>query len=299
MPIKNILWASDGSTESVNALRWAEVFASRYGAKVIAVSVFETANLNPFPIPGKLRRQISRIDSEITKKQTRRLAQITNSLEAKGIRAETRVLSGIAHQKIIKTAHDRDVDLIVMGKTGVTRPRNVLLGSTTSAVLRETHVPILTVRNTITHIRVRGILFPTAFSPAENVALAWAIQLALTFDAMIVILNVIEVHKSYNALKGGFMGRLRESAHKQLRAIVDSAPGGKWKQVRIVQKVKAFPRAWSGIVEFARDESIDLIVMGTHARKGVPRFFLGSVAENVIREAPCPVITVPPKTPGK
>jgi hypothetical protein len=54
-----------------------------------------------------------------------------------------------------------------------------------------------------------------------------------------------------------------------------------------VEKVATFPRAWAGIVNFAKDEGIDVIVMSTQARKGVPRFFLGSVAEAVIEEAPC------------
>ena len=46
------------------------------------------------------------------------------------------------------------------------------------------------------------------------------------------------------------------------------------------------------IVEYARLESIDLIVMGTHGRSGVAHLFLGSVAERVVRTAPCPVLTV-------
>jgi nucleotide-binding universal stress UspA family protein len=46
------------------------------------------------------------------------------------------------------------------------------------------------------------------------------------------------------------------------------------------------------VVEYARDESIDLIVLGTHGRSGVAHLFLGSVAERVVRTAPCPVLTV-------
>jgi nucleotide-binding universal stress UspA family protein len=126
MQIKKILWASDGSTESVDALRWAEVFASQYGAKVMALSVFETANLNPCAIPGNLRRQISLKDSQITKKETNRLAQITNALERKGIKAETLVARGIPHQEIIKAAHNRSIDLIAMGRTGSTPWRRSL-----------------------------------------------------------------------------------------------------------------------------------------------------------------------------
>ena len=76
--------------------------------------------------------------------------------------------------------------------------------------------------------------------------------------------------------------------------MVEALPMQKSKGVTVVEKVTVFPRAWAGIVEFVRDQDIDVIVMSTHARKGVAKLFLGSVAENVIREAPCPVITVRP-----
>jgi nucleotide-binding universal stress UspA family protein len=120
MSIKNILWASDGSEESLDALKWVEVFATGYDANVIALSVFATANLNPAAVADDLRREIDLIDSEIMEKETKRLAEIRNALERKGIKAETHVARGVPHQEIIKTAHDRPIDLIAMGKRGLT-----------------------------------------------------------------------------------------------------------------------------------------------------------------------------------
>jgi nucleotide-binding universal stress UspA family protein len=294
MQIKNILWASDGSEESLDALKWVEVFASGYDANVIALSVFESANLNPSAIADDLRKEIDLVDSEITKKEAGRLTQIRNALEKKGIKAETRVARGVPHQEIVKTAHDRSIDLIVMGKRGLTAWRKMLLGSTTTAVLREAHVPVLTVLGTARSIAVKKILFPAAFSPEENTALAWAFEFAQKFDAELVLFNVTEIHKSYDAVEGGFVGRLRDSASEQLHIIAEAVPIEKRKGVNLVEKVTAFPRAWSGIVNYVRDQDIDMIVMSTHARKGVPRLFLGSVAEAVMEEAPCPVIAVPP-----
>jgi nucleotide-binding universal stress UspA family protein len=69
--------------------------------------------------------------------------------------------------------------------------------------------------------------------------------------------------------------------------MAEAVPIEKRKGVNLVERVTAFPRAWSGIVNFVRDQDIDMIVMNTHARKAVPSFFLGSVAEAVIEEAPC------------
>jgi nucleotide-binding universal stress UspA family protein len=297
MSIKTILWASDGSKESRDALRWAEILANQFGARVIGLSVIETLNRSTLKMPANLRKDILRIDSETEKKEITRLTQVRKTLEKKGIKATVRIARGVAPQEIIKTAHGGAIDLIAMGKRGQTLWGRILLGSTTASVLREGHVPLLTVRGAASKLALKKILLPTSFSPRDSVSFEWALELARKFGAALVVLHVIEVHKSYHAVKGGFIGRLRESAHKQLRAMLDSVPTAEQEGLSLMHKVMTFSRARSGIVNFARDQGIDMIVMSTNARKGVPRFFLGSVAEAVIGEAPCPVIAVPPLSP--
>jgi nucleotide-binding universal stress UspA family protein len=294
MQIKKILWASDGSKQSRDALRWAEVLANQFGARVIGLSVIETLNRSTLKMPANLRRDISRIDSEAEKKEMTRLTQVRKALEKKGIKAAVRIARGVAPQEIIKAAHGGAIDLIAMGKRGQTLWGRILLGSTTASVLREGHLPLLTVRRAARKLAVKKILLPTSFSPRDSVSFEWALELARKFGAALFVLHVIEVHKSYHRVKGGFIGRLRESANKQLRAMLDSVPTAEQEGVSLMHKVTTFSRARSGIVNFARDQGIDMIVMSTNARKGVPRFFLGSVAEAVIEEAPCPVIAVPP-----
>ncbi|MGH7848164.1 MAG: universal stress protein [Candidatus Binatia bacterium] len=294
MPLKRILWASDGSKESLEALKWAEVFATRYGAKITALNVIESPNTRTLEVPDDLQREISIIDSEMGKREARRLARVGNVLRKKGIKLETQVVKGVPPQEIVNAAQSHAVDLIAMGKRGLTPWGRMLLGSTTASVLREAHVPIMAVRRTARRRAVKKLLLPTSFFPKDTVSLEWGLELARKFGAALFVLRVIEAHKSYSEVKGGFVGRLRQSANRQLRAMLDSVPSRKLKGVSLVEQVTIFPRAWSGIVNFAQDQGIDVIVMSTHARKGVPRFFLGSVAEAVIEEAPCPVIAVPP-----
>jgi nucleotide-binding universal stress UspA family protein len=294
MQITKILWASDGSKQSRDALRWAEMLANQFGATLIGFSVIETLNCGTSKMPSVLRKTILRIDSETEKKEMVRLTQVRKALEKKGIKSVARIARGVAPQEIIKAARGGTIDLIVMGKRGQTPWGRLLLGSTTARVLREGHVPLLAVRRAARKLAVKKILLPTSFSPKDSVSFEWALELARKFGAALFVLYVIEVHRSYHRVKGGFIGRLRESADKQLRAILDSVPTEKQKGVSLTHKVMTFTRARSGIVNFAHDQGIDMIVMSTNARKGVPRFFLGSVAEAVIEEAPCPVIAVPP-----
>jgi nucleotide-binding universal stress UspA family protein len=294
MQIKKILWPSDGSKESRDALRWAELCATRLGASVSALSVIESPDLCTLELPDDVKKKIALIDRDLGTREARRLRRVRSVLEQKGIKTETRVVQGIPYREITKAAQSQDVDLIAMGKRGLNLWGRMLLGSTTTKVLRQLHVPILTVRHAAKKPAVKKILVPSSFSPADKVSLRWALEFAGTLGASVFLLHIIQAHKSWDTVKGGFMGRLRRVATEKLDAMLETVPAQKRKGVSEFTRVKAFSRPWSGIVSFVREEGIDMIVMGTHAKKGVPRFFLGSVAERVIREAPCPVITLRP-----
>ena len=264
------------------------IFATRYGAKITALNVIESPNISPLKVSNDLKRDISLIDSVMGKREARRLDGVHKVLRKKGIKVEARVARGAPPQEIVNAAQSHAVDLIAMGKRGLMPWGRMLLGSTTATVLRKAHVPIMAVRQTARRLAVKKILLPTSFFPEDTVSLEWGLELARKFGATLFVLRVIEAHKSYDAVKGGFVGRLRQAANRQLRAMLNSVPSRKLKGVSLVEKVTTFPRAWAGIVNFAKDDGIDVIVMSTHARKEVPRFFLGSVAEAVIEEAPCP-----------
>jgi nucleotide-binding universal stress UspA family protein len=294
MRIKKILWAYDGSKESLAALKWVRLCATRLGASVNALSVIESPDLCTLEVPDDLKTEISRIDRDLRTREAKRLTRLGKVLEQEGIKTEIQVVRGIPSQEIIKSAQSHDADLIAMGKRGLNLWGRMLLGSTTTKVLRESRVPILTVRQTVKKPAVKKILVPSSFSPADKISLTWALEFAAPLGASVFLLHIIQAHKSWDEVKGGFMGRMRKAANDKLDRMLDSVPAQKRNGVNAFARAKANSRPWSGIVSFAREEGIDVIVMGTHARKGAPRFFLGSVAERVIREVPCPVITVRP-----
>ncbi len=93
---------------------------------------------------------------------------------------------------------------------------------------------------------------------------------------------------------GEIVSSLSNSALMGLKSELEKIPKKKTARIDIKEKVNISFRAWSGIVDFAEKEGVDLIVMTTQGRKGISRFFLGSVAEKVINEAPCPVMAIKP-----
>lgn len=142
------------------------------------------------------------------------------------------------------------------------------------------------------------ILAATDFSPASVPAVAQAVKLAGATGAELILLHVYEPpgaasFGSYIASPGLYdeiEHALQSGAEKGLAPLVAAA---RKQGVRATARVvRGFPH--SGIIEAAAANDADLIVIGTHGRSGFFRFFLGSVAQKVIAEAPCPVMTVGP-----
>lgn len=140
----------------------------------------------------------------------------------------------------------------------------------------------------------RRILVPTDFSSVSLHALNHARLLAETFRASLHVLHVVEdpvgefqLEDTY-ALPADFLQRVRERAEARLAAIFPTSD-------RPANGVELALREGSPFVEivrYARDQAIDLIVMGTHGRGPIAHMLMGSVAEQVARKAPCPVLVV-------
>lgn len=135
-------------------------------------------------------------------------------------------------------------------------------------------------------ISMLKILFPTDYSACSRAALGYAISLASESSGEILILHVIEPTSPF--LGPDFDAEsnpLRETFFEYLKALLANKPQVTFEHRTVV----ASPV--TAIVETAEVETVDLIVMGTTGRTGVKRLVLGSVAEEVVRRAPCPVLT--------
>ena len=139
-------------------------------------------------------------------------------------------------------------------------------------------------------INLQRILVPTDFSLTSAAALLFAIELADRLAARLDLLNVIDYPGT--AAEGDYpiaiLETMQNAAHDRLRRLLTK------QDVEDLQPDYATRIGLPAeeIVQFAHEHAIDLIVMGTHGREGVMRVVLGSVAETVVRRAPCPVLTV-------
>ncbi len=145
-------------------------------------------------------------------------------------------------------------------------------------------------------MNIQTILVPTDFSPDARAALAKAKELARAFGSRIVILHAyrVDLPMSTPDLGGGFLlpdrfyEELRASATSQVEALAVATVKDGVKAEGIAVEDRPAP----AVVDAAKRLPADLIVMGTRGLTGLAHVLLGSVADRVIREASCPVLTV-------
>lgn len=151
----------------------------------------------------------------------------------------------------------------------------------------------------------KKILFPTDFSDAAERALPYAAQLARGFDAELHILHVDELHdltERHPDAPGReeFLAALEKETGEMLDALLDDvarhaheeSPG---EGLRVHRARRRGIAAGPEIIYYAQEKDIDLIVLSTHGRRGLARWVLGSVAEEVVRYTSKPVLTIPAK----
>lgn len=139
-------------------------------------------------------------------------------------------------------------------------------------------------------INLKRVLVPIDFSETSEAALKYGIALARAFKAEIHLLHVPE-HPGQGAEAEyplGIFETMQNAAHDRLGKLLTA---GETKELK-PQLAMRLGKPPAEIIRYAHEHGIDLIVMGTHGRQGVAHVLIGSVAERVVRGAPCPVLTV-------
>jgi len=140
-----------------------------------------------------------------------------------------------------------------------------------------------------------NILVPTDYGPAAERAADVAADLALTCNASLTLLHVVvATFTPYAPSLGGIVpGALAmDQVLADARHVLDREAKRVRKRCPDVKTLMTVGYPWRSIVEAVDEHGFDLIVIGTHGRRGAERFLIGSVAEKVVRASPVPVLTV-------
>ena len=144
---------------------------------------------------------------------------------------------------------------------------------------------------------IRTILVPTDFSEASEAALKYGKEMARVFGASLHVVHVMDdllAHAWSAEVYVASMPNLREEIEHEATGRLAALVSDDERQGLRVSTAIVAGNPFLEIVRYAKTNEIDLIVIGTHGRGPVAHMLLGSVAEKVVRKAPCPVLTVRP-----
>jgi len=296
MNIERIVLATDCSQEAGGAEVYACMLAELWGAALTVINVLEFApGLNPeYPVNRVYL-------AEMMKQSTRALAELKVRTEGRGVSVQTRIATGIPSQEVLATAEAEDADLVVVGTLGKTGLKHVLLGSTAERVIRASPCPVLAVRAEWSEGKEAGseprpatlnrILVPVDFSDCSLDALEYAAVVAQRAKASITLLHVLEPVSyglDFTLTIPGSRERKKEAVAERLASVVTALKNMNVQAEYVLRG--GLPN--DSIIEAVRTTSADIIVMGTHGRRGLSHALYGSVAEFVLRNSGCPVLTV-------
>ena len=292
----------DFSGKSRQALKAAVPLAEHYGGKISLIHAVEPV-YRAAAFPGEMG--ITSVDTrQVVEACEEELSALARKLVPRDLLGETMVRTGRAYVEIINAADELEADLIALSTHGYTGLKHVMLGSTAEHVVRHAHCPVLTLRRgpeatpgdalkaAGDRLPWRGILVPLDFSLTSLCALDVAARLAHDSGARLLLLHVIEPTPYATGMDGAALAipdsvlaeRAKAALPRIARRLIPPP-------VRVVTLV-ARGRAAKTIAQTASAGEMDLIVVSTHGHTGFERFMMGSTAEQVVRQAACPVFVV-------
>lgn len=283
--IKTILFATDFSDAAKRAQSYATGLANRFRAKLFVVHANEPPNYALRPENWRDANAASAAE----------MRELQKSLTAAfpGFETQFCLDEGSAWQAVESVLEKNKIDLIVLGTRGRTGIGKLLLGSQAEEILRRAPCPVLTVGPysqpmTGKEGELEEVLYATDFSPESQAAAPYAVSMALTLQAHLNLLHVVEVPKVEELVRPA---EVLSSSERLLRSLI---PAGAqfWREPRFFAE-----RGESAekILEVAERVHANLVVLGVRKPAGVPgaATHLGmGVAHKVVSAATCPVLTV-------
>lgn len=286
-----VLVPTDDSEHAVRAAEYAATIARAFDATVHLLTVVDLRTAaGAFSAGGIDKATKSRLEADAEET----VVEVSDGIGA-ATEVQTAVRSGMPVDEILTYRDDNEIDLITMGTHGRTGVSRYVMGSVTEQIVRKASVPVCTVRATERSRTLDAcdeILLPTDGSEFAGAAVDPALAVAKQFHARVHVVRIVDVgdiaiNSEYTAPEALFE-RLTEEAETVTESIAARARAAELEAVTHVRE--GFPA--TDILEYAEENDIGMIAMGTAGRTGLNRFLLGSTTERVIRHADMPVLAV-------
>jgi nucleotide-binding universal stress UspA family protein len=283
---EDILLPFDGSDGAAEVLHHAAEIAHWADATIHVLFVADTT-----------RDSVTVVDTQVVDTLVREgedtVEEAEKTLRTLGVDYSSDVVQGNPAPTIVEYAEQYGHDLIVMpthGREGISR---FLVGSVTEKVVRLSSVPVLTARmqpDEQLTFPYENILVPTDGSTGASHAAEHGLSLAAELDATVHVLSVVDDAPLGLDVRSSTFEQENEQAAND--AVEDVASEAEALGVEDVVRYVEHGSPLEVILDTVETNDIHAVVMGTTGRRGTDRILLGSVAENTVRSAPVPVVTV-------
>ena len=293
--VTHVLVPTDFSPSSAPAFRYAVEWAKVFDAQLTLLHVHSLPPGLDIDV-GIAQRYLDEQRKVAREEMETLLAEARQQVPG----ASMELLPGLPSECICQVAREKKCDLIIMGTHGWTGVNRVLFGSVAERVIQKSPCPVLAIPHRESEkisamhplqVLPRQVVLPMEFSDCSMEAYEYAAQIAKWFDAPLTLVHAIEP-LSYS-LDFTLTHPLQEKTNrdKVVKRLTDLAAvlseQGLSAEYELVDKATV-----EGILETSAVRQADLIVMGSHGRKGLSRMILGSTACEVLEQSPYPVLTV-------
>lgn len=300
MRIENIVLATDLSAASQRAYPFAATIARHYGAGITLVHVDETIDFG-FHDAGALAEYLEQAHAA----RGELLDQASGLLTTQDIPVSVESAEGSPWQEVLRTADERDAGLIVVARQGLGGIKRLLIGSTTTRLLRHSSRPVLVVPTGPDEQQrpavggdlpaLRRVIVSTDFSPDSQRGLRAALGLADRLGAQLQLTHVLRLPLLVATIPGESMVIPREElrtslaadADEELQKIVEASGSDRLSPQLLVSFYVA--EALAGEL----DKNADMVVVPSHGKNALRATLLGSTTEALVKLASKPVLVLP------
>lgn len=293
----NILCATDFSEFSNRTIPYGVALAKEFGAKLFVCHVIDLSSVT---IYGEFQLdpvgQQNRIKEEAH-------AQLDKMLSDQPIEWEPLISVGQTADEISRIVDENKIDLVISATRGRSGLKRLILGSVTERLMRTLSCPLLVVQSpehefvdsVAQKIKLEKILVGCDFSPDSSLAFDYALSLAQEFESELHLAHVLEPPAAQELQKSKKMAA--EEAQDDVindlltRKLQDMVPedARNW---CIPQTKLLVGHPYDRLVHYAESEKLDMIVLGVRGHGLMKTLLLGSTTDRVVRNAPCPVLSV-------
>jgi nucleotide-binding universal stress UspA family protein len=278
--MKRIVVGTDGSASAANALRWSSRLAARHGAEVVVMTGF---------VPTESELPPHRVATLLAERESL-LAEWSEAAELPGVVVRTVVERGDPRPGILAVAEREQADLVVVGRVGSSAGPGVLhIGSMAEWLAHHADLPVAVIGGAI-NLTTRSLLIGVDGSEASHAALDWVLSMRGDQDVHIVAAAVEQPYIEWTPAT--HPDNWRRDLEQRVRGEYLTELVGA--DVDATVLALGASNVADALLQAAKDERVDLIVVGTRGVGGFSGLRVGGVALKVLHRTDRPVVLVPP-----